>query len=136
MSRSGTLGPLCSLHRRRCEAPLRYKPRQHEPYELRPEITQKSQKNAIGSKIGHQSMVNGKITQEHSRTSQERFLKLSGTFHLGAARDSPEARHSKTRQILKLWSKILSLKNWNFETSPAPSCSIFPDEFEGGHQKL
>ena len=131
-----TLEPLCSLHRRRCEAPLRFKPRQHWSMRVATRNHSKITKNAICSKIGHQSMVGGKITQEHSGTSQTEFLKLSGTFHFGAARDSLEARHSKTKQNLKLWSEFANIKNSNFEASPAPICSIFPEEFENSDKKL
>ena len=55
-------------------------------------------------------MVGGKITQEHSRTAQERFLKLSGTFHFGrlGTRRMPET--PKPDKIWNFGAKFSTLK--------------------------
>ena len=65
-----TLGPLCSLHRRRCEAPLNEAAMALEHASCGRKSL-KNVKNATLSKIVQKSLASLRITQEHPPSTQD-----------------------------------------------------------------
>ena len=102
-----TLGPLCSLHRKRCEAPLNGSNDCIGACKLRSKITQKSQK-CIFSKIVQELLASLKITQEHSLSTQDvagtcfeavRNFSFSTIFRPKMSRSGTSAKHSHHQTI-------------------------------------
>ena len=121
-----TLVPLCSLHRKECEAPLNGSSDCIGACELQQKITQKSQKCNFFRKLFRsqwQVLKSLRSTLRAPRTSQEYVLKLSETFRFRPFLD-------KKCQDPELQRNIPNIKRSNFEAFPPPICSIFPKEFE------